>query len=85
MQADGIFPNLRKDYDNLGQEIGLDPIGGLTKREWFAGLALQGLLASGICEALVQLKISPEEIKSHVTSTAVSFADETLERLAGGR
>ena len=55
------------------QEISTDPMGyavaqtnfGLTKREWFAGMALQGLLASG------------KDLASFV-SEAFLYADEMI-------
>lgn len=50
----------------------METYGGLTKREWFAGLAMQGLLASGEIDV------------GTVTSWAVGYADALIAELAKG-
>lgn len=61
------------DFDNLGgaflRRLIPNPNGGLTKREYFAAMAMQGLLAeSKINEATVAI-------------LAVDYADELIKRL----
>jgi hypothetical protein len=49
--------------------------GGLTKREHFAGLAMQGLLAGGYCMD------DPQNRLSNVPSEAMALADALLAEL----
>tara|TARA_R110000737_G_scaffold41837_3_gene62530 strand:+ start:189 stop:425 length:237 start_codon:yes stop_codon:yes gene_type:complete len=52
------------------------PATGLTKREHFAGLAMQGLLAGGYCMD------EPQNRLSDVPSEAVALADALLAELS---
>jgi hypothetical protein len=57
----------------LGQHVGLMP--GLTKREYFAAMAMQGMIAT-------DPKISPvEDLGSDVANWSVLFADALIEAL----
>lgn len=47
MKYEPAFPTEQAWSNNQGSSI----LGGLTKREWFAGMSLMGLRASGSCEA----------------------------------
>lgn len=53
---------------------------GLTKREYFAALALQGLLASPLEPGELD-DLSPDEILNHFSASAVSYADALIESL----
>ena len=59
---------LNGKYDAFPDQDG----GGLTKREWFAGMALQGLLGNSDLYVTVDNKV-PE---------ALAFADAILKQLA---
>ena len=48
---------------------------GLTKREYFAGLAMQGLLAS------MRGFAATTDFVSHLNNTAIKYADELLKQL----
>jgi hypothetical protein len=61
------YPNTRKKVEN-GCLITANDLG-LTKREYFAGLAMQGLLASG------------DVASYNITQWAVEYADTLLEEL----
>jgi hypothetical protein len=52
----------------------IESMGGLTKREYFAGLAMQGLMANPREEVMTQ---KPDEI----AKWSISFADELLKQL----
>ena len=58
-----IFPDYEKNYsiesDGSEHEISYVPIGGLTKREWYAGLAMQGLM--------VKMRHENGEIENYVS------------------
>jgi len=54
-----------EDYDNTG----------LTKREHFAGLAMQGLLAGGYCIEAPLMKLN------EIPSEAITLADALLKEL----
>ena len=56
--------------DEQGNQFCNDAYNGLTKREYFAGLAMQGIMAAGIITNVVD-----------VASDAVTYADELLEAL----
>ena len=67
------------DYQPLkdGQKTGWEvKFGGLTKREYFAGLAMQGLLSSFMYNAE-----NGFYGKDVVVSTAIEYADELLKQL----
>lgn len=53
---------------------------GLTKREYFAALALQGLLASPLEPGELD-GLSPDDILNHFSASAVSYADALIEAL----
>ena len=58
------------------------PEDGLSKREYLAGLALQGLLSnSNVGNAIIPSKISKGDANASVCSTAILFADELLKQL----
>ena len=59
------------------QVNGGDLYGGLTKREHFAGLAMQGLLES----TLFTISETPEYWKNDTIESAVEFADALLAEL----
>jgi len=63
----------------LAESVYYDP--GLTKREYFAGLAMQGLLANPIAMELGLSKLSPEDFNNEMVATAVLYADNLLARL----
>lgn len=66
------------DYIPLkdGQKTGWEwKYGGLTKREYFAGLAMQGLLANP------EPRTHPEFSAKEVAEGAIAFADELLKQL----
>ena len=52
---------------------------GLTKRDYFAAMAMQGLLASG--KRLSDGGIEVNDIPGHVSSWSVVFADALIEAL----
>lgn len=51
-------------------------VNGLTKREYFAGLAMQGLIASGVTE---------KHYFTDVVSASIQYADEILKQLEDGK
>jgi len=53
---------------------------GLTKREYFAGLAMQGLLANSQT-SLYKIGYSPE----NVSRASIQMADELLKQLDNGK
>jgi hypothetical protein len=59
---------LNGEYDAFPNQDG----GGLTKREWFAGMALQGLLGNADLYVDIESKVP----------YAIDFADAILKRLA---
>jgi hypothetical protein len=64
----GAFPMVEKD--GIMQE-------GLTKREYFAGLALQGMLAnSSLCKTIT----TTDEIET-LCNASILFSDELLKKL----
>jgi hypothetical protein len=70
---DSAFPVTDTDYDMGIRRTEI--IGGLTKREYFAGLAMQGIMANsdGI----------PFEDKKVIAKIAVAQADALLSALSG--
>ena len=55
---------------------------GLTKREYFAGLAMQGMLANDKTSEMVWDNGNPDKSSTEqVVSMAVEFADELLKQL----
>ena len=68
------------DYQPLrdGQKTGWEvKFGGLTKREYFAGLAMQGLISN---PNIVRPKESDKEFKDF-SERAIKYADELLKQL----
>lgn len=60
----------------------LATMGGLTKREYFAALAMQALVSnSSIFDFFQRAKISPKEVREETGKTAVQFADALIEAL----
>lgn len=51
---------------------------GLTKREYFAGLAMQGFLANSFCDTVRPLSFATRE---EIASLSVSQADALLKEL----
>jgi hypothetical protein len=51
---------------------------GLTKREYFAGLAMQGLIS---CPINIGNPSTPKEAKETICARAVLYADELLKQL----
>lgn len=54
---------------------------GLTKREYFAALAMQGLLTSSLDES--QINVAPRLIGEVVAEYAVGYADALIAELNG--
>lgn len=72
---DPAFPVVTKVYSNP-LDFQLVPTGGLTKREYFAAMAMQGLLASGVAAIRAQ---SYEDVALHARRNADAVLEE-LER-----
>ncbi len=68
---DPIYPRPHQNSDGTIQH---DVYIGLTKREYFAGLAMQGLLAN-------PTGYSDREWQSHVIKDSVAMADKLLKAL----
>ena len=74
------FGDGEDDYKPLkdGQKTGWEvKFGGLTKREYFAGLAMQGLISN---PNIVRPKESDKEFKDF-SERAIKYADELLKQL----
>lgn len=54
-------------------QVGQNELSGLTKREYFAGLALQGLCANSIA--------GPHHEPKNLVKEAIQYADELLKQL----
>jgi hypothetical protein len=54
---------------------------GLTKREYFAAMALQGLCANPILKDVIDKVKSAKEFDSYTANTAVSIADALINAL----
>ena len=78
--SDPAFPQTgRKDID--GFWVGQAP--GLTKRELFAAMAMQGMLASSsTCEAIAKAGGTSDWFNAILAVRAVASADALLEALA---
>lgn len=73
--TDYIFPSLAGQCPP-GSTTPTDfaAVGGLTKRELFAAMAMQGMLASST-------QFSPEWVSKHVVDAAIRFADKLIAKL----
>ena len=72
------MPQTEESYNAAGEYI-LEVRGGLTKREHFAAMAMQGVLSGVNGDA--DLHNSAEEWKEDVASASVEFADALLAEL----
>jgi len=54
---------------------------GLTKREYFAAMAMQGLCANPILKDVINKVKSAKEFDSYTANTAVSLADALINAL----
>ena len=74
MESKSIFPNI--EIEGNGQYTKQSPFDGLTKRELFAGMAMQGFcsLSPDDCEAL---NLTPE----NVANMSVAHADALIKAL----
>jgi len=75
------FPEARFEYDPGGIGQGILHYSGLTKREWFAGLAMQGLIErhSGLHVEYHKHGIRFDE---NMLTIAVQYADALLAALS---
>ncbi len=73
-----VYPILGDLLDRCGQ-VNFNPFG-LTKREYFAGFALQGLLSN---PALINLNLNPKDSMKDtvVVEYSIRVADELLKQL----
>jgi len=55
--------------------------GGLTKREYFAAMAMQGLCTNPILKDVIDKVKSAKEFDSYTANTAVSLADSLINAL----
>ena len=70
--SESIFPTIVDQFnENYGDTK--EPVGGLTKREYFAGLAMQGLL--------VNMGRNRIRDAHHAAQEAVECADALIEQL----
>lgn len=70
---DSVFPSIERFTDSLGS-ISFNPVGGLSKREFFAAVAMHGMLADPSLRIPSALG-SPDEI---IARYAVSCADSLI-------
>ena len=66
----GINPNLFYEYD----------IKGLAKREYFAGVALQGFIST-LGNSLITNKELAQQVEDHITSESSKYADALIKKL----
>ena len=72
--ANNIYKEFASDFkDGFGVMEGINPTG-ITKREYFAAKAMQGLLGNNIVKDL-------DLAKDMIASDAIAFADELLKQL----
>jgi hypothetical protein len=64
------FPRAGSEHTNLADNVRHEPSEGLTKREYFAAMAMQGILASSADRGYVW-----------VADYSIRFADELLRQL----
>lgn len=70
LEADGYaFPGTR--YSQKGMPIGVGQ--GMTMRDWFAGQALQGILAGGFADT-----VPHDDVGSDAAFFAYKYADDML-------
>ena len=75
-----IYPTLELDYTESiiqGRNVFFNQEFGLTKREYFAGLAMQGMISN---PNIVRPKESDKEFKDF-SERAIKYADELLKQL----
>lgn len=80
-QDQSAFPEIKSKCEFKGSQVFSDTYssGGLTKREYFAGLAMQGLCASGNESYQVNGSfVSPQPL----IDDAIRIADELLKQLS---
>ena len=70
------FSTFKNGYDNTN---GFSESTGLTKREHFVGLAMQGLLAGAMGDSA--LWETPQEWVRQITESSLEFADAQLKEL----
>lgn len=79
------FPHMVIETDAIdGSTIRNIEYDGLTKREYFAGLVLQGLLANQNTAHQINIafgKVDSNKANIIVTNTAINIADELLKQL----
>lgn len=68
------FPKFEPNYEFGADFPKLEPTGGLTKREYFAGLAMQGMLASD----LVQKQMGGVGTETILAGACIAIADALL-------
>lgn len=60
------------------QELWMEKWGGLTKREWFAGMALQGIMGNSVLQGAFATAESHDKAFSGMAKMAYSLADAML-------
>jgi hypothetical protein len=68
------FPRPGSEHTNLADNVRHEPTEGLTKREYFAAMAMQGLLSSWTGPI-------GEPQQQHCAELSVTIADELLKQL----
>ena len=81
-----INPIVQEENIGQGGKILMCTEYGLTKREYFAGLAMQGLLANPqywkrVYKTLSSLKANKDSIECVFTQFSIKLADEILQQL----
>jgi len=76
------FPKNRIEYKdkNTGEHIVIPSCNGLTKREYFAGLAMQG-----ICSAIYNSEGEKPVNDLNLVNESIRIADELLKQLSDGK
>jgi len=83
MKNEPAFPQHRVQKSNLDKDtIHYDLVGGLTKREYFAAAALQGMLSNGDLSDVFNENNTPaEEVPKLVAECSIEIADALIEKL----
>lgn len=76
IRNESAFPNT-EPLTKFNEPGEINLVGGLTKREYFAGLAMQGLLANSEDASIDGDRCTPEII----ARTSVEMADELIKQL----